>query len=282
MDGKSQLIKFQKIMELKGYSPNTIAAYMSALKLFHLKTGVTYWNSLSNIEIHRVCFDFFSHKKMSYAAQKQMLGSLVLFYRLMFDRVLPVENLRPSRKSFKIPVVLAKKEVEAMLERTSNLKHKAILATLYALGLRSGELLNLALNHLDGERKTVSIYGAKGKKDRQVMFPLALKQLLRKYYMEYRPKVYLFEGRDNGQYTASSLLNVVKSAAKRAQIKKVVTPHTLRHSFATHLLENGTDIRIIQKLLGHKSIKTTMIYTHVSVSEMEQVQSPIEQLRVTL
>lgn len=276
MEGYPQLNKFKAIMELKGYSSNTIKAYISLLKLFRIHTGIKYWNALTNAEIYSTCFEFFSVKKMSYASQKQMLGSLRLFYKVMFDRELPLDNLRPTRKAFKLPVVLAQSEVQLMLECTTNLKHTAMLSVLYALGLRSGELLNLKISHMDGERNTITLFNAKGKKDRQVMFPTALKKILRKYYVAYRPGTYLFEGQNGRQYTANSLLSVVKNAAKKAKIKKRVTVHTLRHSFATHLMENGTDIRIIQNLLGHKSIKTTMIYTHVSISEIQKIKSPIE------
>ena len=215
---------------------------------------------------------------MSYASQKQMLGSLRLFYRTMFDREIPLDNLRPTRKAYKLPVVLSQNEVQQMLKRTVNLKHKAMLSVLYGLGLRSGELLNLKIDHLDGERNTITLFNAKGKKDRQVMFPVSLKKQLRQYYIEFRPRTYLFEGQNGNQYTASSLLSVVKLAAKKAGINKKVTVHTLRHSFATHLMENGTDIRIIQALLGHNSIKTTIIYTHVSNSHIKTIKSPLENL----
>ncbi|WP_422348516.1 tyrosine-type recombinase/integrase [Flagellimonas sp.] len=278
MEGYPQLNKFSTIMELKGYSPNTISAYVSSLKLFRVQTKVKYWNSLSNKDIINACFGFFVKKKMSYASQKQMLGSLRLFYRTMFDREIPLDNLRPTRKAYKLPVVLSQNEVQQMLKRTVNLKHKAMLSVLYGLGLRSGELLNLKIYHLDGERNTITLFNAKGKKDRQVMFPVSLKKLLRQYYIEFRPRTYLFEGQNGNQYTASSLLSVVKLAAKKAGINKKVTVHTLRHSFATHLMENGTDIRIIQALLGHNSIKTTMIYTHVSNSHIKSIKSPLENL----
>ncbi|WP_422860394.1 tyrosine-type recombinase/integrase [Flagellimonas sp. S174] len=155
MEGYTQLQKFQKIMELKGYSPNTINSYISCLKLFRQTMAVKYWNSLHDTDIHRICLDFFTFKRMSYSSQKQMLGSLALFYGTMFNRELALADFRPSRKAFKLSVVLAKKEVETILNLTKNLKHKAMLATLYALGLRSGELLNLKIVHLDGERNTI-------------------------------------------------------------------------------------------------------------------------------
>lgn len=278
MEDKSQLEKFEQILKLQGYSPNTINSYMSALKMFKLRNNVKYWNTLTDKDIQDNCFKLFTIKEMAYSTQKQQLGALILFYKLMFNRMVPLHILRPTRKSFYIPVVLAKTEVNKILSKTTNLKHKAILTTIYALGLRSSELLNLKISHLDGERNVITLYSAKGKKDRQVMFPSKLKELLRIYYRQYAPKEYMFEGRSKGKYTVSSLQNVVKQAVSRANVRKKVTAHTFRHSFATHLLENGTDIRVIQKLLGHKSIKTTMIYTHVSAVEIGKVESPIESL----
>ena len=139
-------------------------------------------------------------------------------------------------------------------------------------------MLNLKVKDLDGDRNVITIYNAKGKKDRQLMFPKNLKTLLRQYYGEYKPKEYLFEGQTKAQYSRSSALKILKRSAKIAGIKKPITLHTLRHSFATHLLEDGTDVRIIQKLLGHNSIKTTMIYTHVARDTMVQVTSPLDKL----
>ncbi len=175
-----------------------------------------------------------------------------------------------------LPEILSAQEVKKVIDLTKNSKHKAMLVTIYALGLRSGELINLKIKHLDGNRNTVMIQKAKGKKDRILPFPESLKPYLRTYYKENRPKNYLFEGQKGGKYTPASLRSVFKQAVKRAHIDKNVTLHSLRHAYATHLLESGTDLRRIQVLLGHNDIKTTMIYTHVSSRNILDTKSPLD------
>ena len=267
---------FQKLMQIKGYSENTINVYCNVLKLVQHTGKFKDWSRLDDEFLQELCFTIFTHKRMSYAYQKQVIGGVQLFYKLVFDRKVSLAVLSVTRKSFKLPIVLSKSEVNALLKVTDNLKHKAVLATIYSLGLRVGEMLNLKVKDLDGERNVVNIYNVKGKKDRQLMFPENLKQLLRKYFQVYKPTDYLFEGQGQAQYSRSSALKVLKKSANRAGVKKRVTLNTLRHSFATHLLEDGTDVRVIQKLLGHNSIKTTMIYTHVANSYLINVKSPID------
>ncbi len=271
-----QIEQFAKLMKIKGYSQSTINNYIAQLRLYQGAFKVNDFSKVTNKNLLNDGFKLLTQKQMAYSTQKQFIGALNLFYKEMFQRVINLNSLRPTRKPNKIPPVLAKSEVKLMFKRTTNLKHKAMLVTLYSLGLRSGELINLKITDIDGERDVITIYNAKGKKDRIVMLPEKLKVLLRDYFKRYRPKVYLFEGHKNNQYTQSSLSKVVKAAVRRANIKKPATAHTLRHSFATHLLENGTDIRVIQQLLGHKSIKTTQIYTHISNAVIKNVKSPLE------
>lgn len=277
---KKSLTDFEKLLLIKGYSPNTISAYLNALKLLQGAGKFKDWSTLEDVFLQDLCFALFTQKKMSYNYQKQVIGAVQLFFSLLYSRKIPLSILSVTRKSFKLPVVLSKTEVKALLKVTSNLKHRAILMTIYALGLRIGELINLEISHLDGERNVVTIYNAKGKKDRQVMFPKNLKLMLREYYQKYKPDTFLFNGQGNLQYSSSSALKVVKRSAKIAGITKRVTLHTLRHSFATHLLEQGTDVRIIQKLLGHSSIKTTMIYTHVAIDHVMKIKSPIDSIEL--
>jgi site-specific recombinase XerD len=158
------------------------------------------------------------------------------------------------------------------------LKHRAIISTTYALGLRIGESLSLKISDIDSDRNIVHIKNAKGNKDRIIAFPDSLRTMLRTYFKEYRPKIYLFEGINGGKYSNSSIGQVLRRTVKRTNIKKRITLHTLRHSFATHLLESGTDIRFIQEILGHNSPKTTMIYTHVSSKAITEIKSPFEDL----
>jgi site-specific recombinase XerD len=173
-------------------------------------------------------------------------------------------SIERPRKEKHLPEVLSKEEIVKIMNNTNNIKHKCIVGLLYSSGLRRAELLNLNVTDIDSKRMVVIIKNAKGNKDRiSVLSPSLLKDL-QNYYKAYRPKVFLFEGQKGDKYSASSVLKIVTMAAENAGIQKKVTPHMLRHSFATHLLENGTDIRHIQLLLGHSSTKTTEIYTHVA------------------
>lgn len=269
---------FEKLLTIKGYSHNTINVYINALRLLQHSGKFKDWSRLADTFLQDLCFSLFYHKKMSYAYQKQVIGATQLFYKLVYDRQVSLSVLSVTRKAFKLPVVLSKQEVTSLIRVTDNLKHKAILVTIYSLGLRVGELIQLKVKDLDGSRGVVTIYNAKGKKDRQLMFPENLRKLLREYFRKYQPREYLFEGQTSASYSRSSALKIVKRSTKKAGIQKPVTLHTLRHSFATHLLEGGTDIRVIQKLLGHNSIKTTMIYTHVASDQIVKVKSPIDSI----
>jgi integrase/recombinase XerD len=178
-----------------------------------------------------------------------------------------------------LPNVLSKEEIKAILEAPKNLKHKAMLSMIYSCGLRRSELLNLIPNDIDSKRNVVIIRQSKGKKDRITPLSPKILELLRDYYKEYSPKIYLFEGQEkNTQYSARSLEEVLKKSIKFAKINKPVTLHWLRHSYATHLLESGADLRFIQELLGHNSSKTTEIYTHVSTKNIQQIKSPFDDL----
>jgi len=233
---------------------------------------------LSEKEIIRSCINLIKEKKYSYSSQKQLLGAIKKFYLECLRRDINLKVIYPSRSPSELPDILSKQEIKALLKATKNIKHKAILATIYGLGLRISELINLKVADIDSERMLVSINQAKGKKDRVVMLPQNLLKLLRTYFQDYSPKEYLFEGQNAPQYSPSSIRKVLHKAVAKVGITKKVKVHTLRHSFATHLLENGTDVRIIQKLLGHNNLNTTMIYTQVANSALTQVKSPLDSL----
>jgi len=186
------------------------------------------------------------------------------------------EKLRRPKKDQKLPTVLSMEEVLCLLQVTKNLKHKTIIAMLYSCGLRIGELIDLELNCFDFNRKQLHIKRAKGRKDRYTVIADSIFPLLRQYFSAYGPKVYLIESLNGGKYSASSIRSFLKQNCTLAEIKKPVTPHTLRHSYATHLLENGTGLRYIQELLGHSKPETTMIYTHVSTKDLGDVRSPLD------
>ena len=170
---------------------------------------------------------------------------------------------RPIKKEI-LPKVISKKEDKDMINNTNNIKHRCVVSLLYSAGLRRSELINLKLTDIDSNRMVITVLQSKGNKDRITLLSETVLKDLREYYLEWKPKVYLFEGQSGGQYSAQSDLKIVKDSAKKSKIIKRVTPHVLRHSFATHLLEAGTDLRYIQVLLGHSSTKTTEIYTRVA------------------
>jgi integrase/recombinase XerD len=185
---------------------------------------------------------------------------------------------RPRREKT-LPNVLSKEEVKAILEAPSNLKHRSMLSLIYACGLRRSELLNLTFKDIHTERNLLIVKQSKGKKDRVVPISNKIINLLRDYYKAYRPKNWLFEGQNGGEkYSEESLAKVLKQSLIKTKIQKPVTLHWLRHSYATHLLENGTDIRYIQELLGHSSSRTTEIYTHVSTRNIQNIVSPFDML----
>ena len=272
--------KFCKLLEIKGYSKSTIDNYKYHLQTFANLFQFIDWVDMSDKQLLNNAYLQITKKQMAFNTQKQCLSALNLFYKEMYNRDIRFKALSPKSKPNYIPVVLSPQEIKEMLLQTKNIKHNAILATIYGLGLRSAELLDLQISSIDGNRDIVLIKNGKGNKDRIVMLSPKLKLQLRTYFKTYRPKVYLFEGQNHNRYSQSSLQQVVKQAAKRANIKKRVTAHTLRHSFATHLLENGTDIRVIQKLLGHNDIKTTQIYTRVSSAIIGKVKSPLDFLSI--
>lgn len=192
--------------------------------------------------------------------------------------MIPEEIERP-RKEIHLPNVLSKEEVKSILDAPVNLKHRAMLSLIYACGLRRSELINLKPADVESTRGLLVIRQSKGNKDRVVPVSVKVVEMLREYYKAYRPKEWLFEGQIRGeQYSSTSLQEVLKKSVLKAGIRKPVTLHWLRHSYATHLLESGTDLRYIQELLGHKSSRTTEIYTHVSQKSIQHIRSPFDDL----
>ncbi len=267
-------------MELKRYSSNTIATYSGLLKAFFQSNHLSSHRleHASEKEMIPLMIVYIRNRSYGYTSQKQFISALKLFYRELYRKEMDFQSIYPTQKPHTLPNILSQSEVRQLFNTISNIKHRTMLTTIYALGLRSGELLRLKISDVDSDRMLVSIKASKGKKDRMVMLSPKLLQLLREYFKVYRPADYLFEGRRGGMYSSASLNKVFIDSKQRAGIKKHVTLHTLRHSFATHLLEKGTDVRIIQKLLGHNNIGTTLLYTKVSTNVIGQVRSPLEDL----
>lgn len=264
---------------IKRYSENTVNTYVSLLQNFQKHIGFEKAvESLSDREIYNEVVKLVEKKKYSYASQKQLLSTIKLYLSEIHKRDIDLKPVYPVRKPQKLPVILSVLEVKKILLSVTNVKHKAMLATVYALGLRSGELINLRLDDIHKDQQIIHIKASKGNKDRILPLPEKLRAIWKAYYKKYQPKEYLFEGQKGGKYTSSSLLLVFKNACKSAKISNSHTIHSLRHAYATHLFDRGTDIRMIQKLLGHDNIKTTLIYTQVSKRSMLDIQSPIEDI----
>jgi site-specific recombinase XerD len=192
-----------------------------------------------------------------------------------------VYEVRRPRKDKKLPIVLSKEEVAKILSSVDNIKHRAMLMLAYSAGLRVGEIVRLKIEDIDSERMLIHIKGSKGRKDRYTLLSEMALQTLRGYWRQYKPDKWLFEGARAGRYISTRTVDkILEHACERADIKKDVSVHTLRHSFATHLLEGGTDLRYIQELLGHQSSKTTEIYTHVSTKSIGKIKSPLDTLNL--
>ncbi len=276
---KSQLKLYTSKLETQRYAPNSIKIYVHCIKKFLFDFKQYDLEVISEKNIENYIHYLIRKEKISASYQKQMLASISKFFKLMCGKELRLLYLYPKRKERKIPVYLTKQEVKKMIESSFNKKHRCIIMLLYGGGLRLRELLNLKITDIDSENKLIHVRQSKGKKDRVVMLSKHLIKELRTYYTHYKPKHFLFEGLGrNKMYSETSVQKIVKNTAKRVCLNKKVTPHTLRHSFATHLLENGTDIRYIQKLLGHQSIKTTELYTQITDISQSNIKSPLDLL----
>ena len=215
-------------------------------------------------------------ENFSISSHRQSVSALKYFVSYCQLPDLDAEDLKRPKKSKKLPVVLSREEIIDLIQVTKNLKHRAIIGLLYSCGLRIGELLQLQVNSLDFDRNSLRVNQGKGRKDRNVVMSHVLKPLMLNYLSTYKPQLFVIEGRDGGPYSATSIRHFLKKSCKLAGIKKQVTPHVLRHSYATHLMENGVDLRHIQLLLGHAKPETTMIYTHVAHKDLMQISSPLD------
>mgnify|MGYP000851654887 CR=1 FL=1 len=268
----------QRKLEIARYSANTIDTYVNATKLFflHFPGKVPYNIRTEDIEAYQ--HELATVRKVSNSYLNQVVNAVRYYYKDVVGDAYRVKFIERPRKEQKLPSVLSEAEVAALLKAPTNLKHRCILMLIYSAGLRMGELLRMELKHIDRDRGQVLILGAKGKKDRISLLSPKLVGVLDTYIAEYRPKQLLFEGQSGGSYSEASVQAVFHAAKDKAGITKPATVHTLRHSFATHLLENGTDLRYIQTLLGHSSSKTTEIYTHVSTKALGKIRSPLDDL----
>ena len=278
-EGIEAITKFTLWLRSKRYSEKTIITYCDGLKSFLVFYNKKPIQSITNEDVIIFNNEYIIKNKLSESYQNQIVNAIKLYFKIIRDTKIDIEKIHGPKRAKTLPNVLSKEEVKAILEAPTNLKHKMMLSLIYSCGLRSGELLALEPKHIDSKRNIVLLKNSKGKKDRIAPLSPKILELLRSYYLMYKPVKYLFEGNIVGEpYSEKSLQQVMKQSIQKANIFKPVTLHWLRHSFATHLLESGTDLRYIQELLGHSSSKTTEIYTHVSTKNIQQIRSPFDDL----
>lgn len=260
---------FRHFLIRKRYSKNTIKNYTHYLEKFLL-------SNLSDSEyIHREI----TEKEISVNTQNLIINAIKLYTERIKHEKHDILYQRPRRER-QLPSVLSKVEITSIVKTVTNIKHRAIITLIYSAGLRVSEVVNLQLNHIDYHRRVLIIKHSKGNKDRLVPLSDKLETIIDTYKKNYTPHIYLFNGQKGGKYSIRSIQNIFKKALTKANIQKPATVHTLRHSYATHLMEAGTDLRVIQKILGHASSKTTEIYTHVSTTLITKVKSPLDSIDI--
>ena len=276
MDKKIAL--FVQLLQVKRYSTSSIETYVNAFRQFLTHFINADVDLLNKKQIEHYINFMVTDRKISVSYQKQLVAAIKFWYQDVLGKKMQLDYLYPDRGEFKIPVVFSQAEIKLILANSENLKHKAILATVYSCGLRVSELTNLKITDIDSNTMTVTIRQSKGNRDRVVVLAEKLLVLLREYFKEYKPKDYLFEGRANGRYSERSVQQILKQILTKLKINKQGSVHSLRHSYATHLIEQGTDVRFVKDLLGHKSIKTTLIYTHLTDPAKRKIKSPLDNL----
>jgi integrase/recombinase XerD len=266
---------FIQEMNRLNYSKNTIENYSSCVKVFFGWSTKDHPKNVNESDIRQ----FLSQKEIV-NTQRNYHSAIKKFYAICLHQSNKFKYIQYARKEQKLPIVLSQDEIQKMFDVCENIKHKTILALLYSCGLRVSELINLKWQHIDRSRGVINVMAGKGKKDRQVPLAPELIPLLEKYWQQYKSVTYVLNGQFRDQYSEKSVGQVVKQLATKAGIKKKVWTHLMRHCSFTHMVEQGTDINIIQRVAGHSSPKTTAIYTHISHNIISKVQSPIQSINL--
>ena len=258
-------------LRIRGYSKRTIDSYIYHNQKF-LKFIKKSPRAVTTTDVKNY-IEYMTDKNLSSAQIRMVIAALRFYYSDVLHRKF-FKNIKNPKRNQTLPTVLSKEEVKKMIDATINPKHKLLIQLMYGCGLRVSETIKINTSDIDLDRKILTVRLGKGGKDRQLPIPVSLTEVLKN---SIKSKKYLFEGR-KGHITQESAEKIVKNASKKSKIMKNVSCHTLRHSFATHLLESGTDIRYIQELLGHSRLQTTQIYTKVSKSSLEKIKSPLDNL----
>jgi len=269
---------YREKLVIKRYSASTMKTYLNCFKEFINHYATIELSDITEEHIKQYLLYLVEERKVSSSYQNQMVNAIKFYYEQVLGKERKFYYIDRPFKEQKLPTVLNIDEVKKIILQIENTKHRCLILMLYSAGLRISELIDLKVADIDSKRMLIHVKSAKGQKDRMTLLSEKVLLYLRKYFLMYRPKEYLFEGQEGGRYSTRSVQNIFQKACEKAGIKKKASLHTLRHSFATHLLENGTDLRYIQVLLGHSSSKTTEIYTHITRKGMENIKSPLDHL----
>ncbi len=274
--GEQRLSEYRKYLYGLRLSTSTVNTYSWFISFFLCYIGDTPLKNIGNVHIRLFVEQLTTEKKYSISTHRQLIGAIKHFADLFGETKIDNPSLKRPKKSKILPNILSQNELIDLLRATANLKHRATLALLYSTGMRISEVINLQLSNIDIDRKQIIIKQAKGRKDRYVIMAESFIPLLKNYVGTYRPEKYFIEGVNKTLYSASSIRAFLKKSCKAAGITKRVTPHTLRHSYATHLIESGVGLRHVQELLGHSKPETTMIYTQIAKKDLLSIKSPLD------
>lgn len=270
--------QYVNAMKMRGFSRSTQKAYLGHVRRWFSWRGERQ-STQEDDAVQHFFLQLIDEQQCSHSYVNQAISALKLFYEEILRERWSLQRIRRPKKETRLPKVLSEEEVAALINALANLKHRSIMMLLYSAGLRVGEVVRLKPKDIDSSRMLVLVRSGKGAKDRVTLLSEIALEMLREYYRVYRPQKWLFPGAKAGRHiTERTVQKVFVQAKKRAGIHKDATVHSLRHSFATHLLEAGTDLRYIQELLGHQSSKTTEVYTHVTNRDLRRIQSPLDRL----
>lgn len=275
---KQAMWDYAQRLRIRGYSKSAFSTYGYYFKQFLADHPDVEPKEITEQQIIEHVLKIVEQKNYATKTQNQIINAIKFYY----EKVLNLEKKKywipRPRKESKLPVVASEEEVVRLLVASDNLKHQCIMGIIYSSGLRRGEIVNLELKDVNLDRRQIFVRGGKGQKDRTTILSDRMTNALLRYFEIYKPKKWVFEGRNGNQYSGESIWNMVNKAAIKAKIVTKMSPHVLRHSFATHLMDRGTDTRYIQELLGHKSIETTAIYAHVSIRALQKIKSPLDSI----
>ncbi len=273
---------YKSYLEGLRLSENTVNTYINFIADFLIYLEDRPLKTVGNETVKRFIEDIIKRKSYSISTHRQLVSAIKHFGDRFSETTIENLELKRPRKDKRLPAVLSQQEIIRLLRATANLKHRTTLALLYSAGMRISELIHLKLSDIDVDRRQIIIKNSKGRKDRYVVMAESFLPLFKNYVATYQPAYYFIEGAPSKLYSPSSIRAFLKRSCQQAGITKHITPHTLRHSYATHLIENGVGLRYVQELLGHSKPETTMIYTHVAKKDLLQIKSPLDRVVIEL